>query len=160
MNFTWTKPAVVIAAAIGILLPAATRLYAAAPANDDFTNATGIAAMPSRNSVETYDATVAPDDPPCAAMTGGTVWYRFTPASNVTIEINTTESNYDTTLCVFTGSRGNLNLVASNDDEATGIATSRVRFLAQAGVTYHILAGSYGREGGVNLVLAVTKVPE
>src|SRR5690242_7105307 len=56
-----------------------------APSNDNFGNATVIAALPFSDSVDITDATVEPGEQPpsCAfgSSSGKTVWYTFTPAA-------------------------------------------------------------------------------
>ena len=57
------------------------------------------------------------------------------------IEANTFGSNYDTTLSVYTGSRGSLMQLACNDD--SGSLQSRIRFDAVAGTTYYFMVSSF-----------------
>jgi hypothetical protein len=143
--------AVLLALALAALMLPATTL-AAVPGNDDFDNATLIDSLPFTDSLSTLEATTASDDPECAGN-GHTVWYRFTPASNQTVTANTFGSNYDTTLSVYTGTRGALSRIACNDD-ASGLQ-SRVQFSALAGQTYYLMVGSfYGYSSG-NLVFSV-----
>ncbi|MFM7174747.1 MAG: hypothetical protein ACKO4U_17105, partial [Caldilinea sp.] len=70
------------------------------------------------------------------------VWYRLTPAVNGTLEIQTTNSNYDTVLAVFTGSRGALTSRACNDD-ANNSLQSRVALPVTAGTIYYIEVAQY-----------------
>jgi hypothetical protein len=121
---------------------------AQAPPNDDFDDATVISEIPFTDIVDTTDATTAGDDPICFGQ-GPTVWYQFTPAEDVRLEANTFGSDYDTTLGVYTGSRGDLSEVACNDD-AAGTLQSRVRFDADAGETYFFMVGLFfGGPGGL-----------
>ena len=129
----------------------------AQPANDDFDDATSInEPLPFTDSTSTADATTAPDDPECAGN-GHTVWYRFTPSSDLRVEANTFGSDYDTTLSVYTGSRGALNQIACNDDFNS--LQSRVVFDATAGTTYYLMVGSFFDRPGGNLVLTVQEAP-
>src|SRR5262249_5601882 len=91
-------------------------LIAAAPLNDDFDRATSvIEPLPFTDAINTAEATTAADDPDCAGN-GSTVWYVFVPTQNMRITANTFGSDYDTTLSVYTGTRGNLVQIACNDD--------------------------------------------
>jgi hypothetical protein len=76
-----------------------------------------------------------------------TVWYRYTPSSQEVLAVNTFGTNYDSYIAVWTGTPGNLNLVACNDDNFFGEA--EVSFTANAGVTYYIQVACFnGYEGG------------
>ena len=132
-------------------------VLAAPPINDDFGTPIVIGDVPFTNTQTTTKATAATDDPFCAASSH-TVWYAFTPSSDMRVEINTFGSNYDTTLSVYTGSRGALTQVACNDNSARG-SQSRVRFNAVAGVTYWVMAGSYYYASGGQLVLNLLSAP-
>jgi hypothetical protein len=69
------------------------------------------------------------------------------------LNANTFGSSYDTTLSVYTGSRGNLNQIVCNDD-AIGLQ-SRVSFDAIAGTTYYFSPGSFGGQVGGQLKFTV-----
>jgi hypothetical protein len=71
------------------------------------------------------------------------VWFTYTPQSNIRLEANTFGSNYDTTLSVYTGTRGALTQIACNDDVlGTNTLQSRVRFDAVAGTTYYFMVST------------------
>jgi hypothetical protein len=110
------------------------------PTNDDFSNATHITAFPYTDSEDATNATAAPDDPFCFGASQ-TLWFAYTPAKNIRLEANTFGSNYDTTLSVYTGSRGALGQITCNDD-SNGTVQSRVRFDATAGSTYYFMVSS------------------
>src|SRR3954469_13396876 len=118
----------------------------AAPANDDFDSAAAVPSVPFTGTMDATGATYAFDDPmpSCAYGDGGSVWYAFTPTQDATISVDadTFGSDYDTTLSVFTGTRGALNEVACNDD--TNGPRSKVRFAVQAGTTYYLMVKPYG----------------
>ncbi len=117
------------------------QIIAVPPLNDDFSTPVIINDFPYTNVQTTTKATRAWDDPFCTGSTN-TVWYAFTPASDMRVEFNTFGSDYDTTLSVYTGTRGALTPIGCNDN-AAGTSQSRVRFDAHAGVTYWIMAGGY-----------------
>ena len=125
------------------------------PVNDDFDAAIAVA-LPTADTRNTREATTAVDDPNCSGN-GHTVWYRFTPTADVLVATNTFGSNYDTTLSVWTGARGALNLIACNDD--SGSLQSRLLFQASAGVTYYIMAASFDSLDGGDLVFSIDVAP-
>ncbi|MET1009151.1 MAG: hypothetical protein ABWY96_03720 [Gaiellaceae bacterium] len=120
------------------------------PANDAIAAATVVGSLPFSEAINTLEATTAPDDPQCGSNEAS-VWYAFTPATTAWATADTFGSDYDTTLAAYTGAPGSLNEIACSDD-AVG-SQSRVSFLAEAGVTYYLLAA--GWFGGGNLVLSV-----
>jgi hypothetical protein len=126
------------------------------PANDDFDNAAVIPVLPFVDYLNTRGATTALDDPDCFGR-GHTVWYSFTAPENVRIEANTFGSNYDTTLSVYTGSRGALSQIACNDD--TDSLQSFVTFDAVAGKTYFLMILPYGGGPGGDLTFRVDVAP-
>jgi len=117
------------------------------PPNDDFDSATVIGGLPFSEALDASLATWASDDPP-DCVNNGSVWYAFTPTSDMAVEMNTTGSDYDTVLSVYTGTRGALTLVpmACNDDYY-GLQ-SRVQFQATAGTTYYAMVGTCCGNGG------------
>ena len=127
------------------------------PPNDDITGAIVIGEIPFTHTEKTSLATTAYDDPFCAGW-GRSVWYSFTPSADTRVEINTFGSNYDTTLSVYTGTRGSLAQIACNDN-AGWSHQSRVRFDALAGTTYWIMASSYYGTSGGQLVLNALEAP-
>jgi hypothetical protein len=150
-------------AAAMVLVMASVAL--AQPANDDFGSARVVPGLPfTATAVDTTEATVANDDPntSCFGPTA-TVWYTFTLAQDLRVEVNTLGSDYDTTLSIWTGSRGSLSEIACNDDRVGFL--SRVRFDAVAGQTYFVMAGTCcGSEPGSvgpggSLSLAVIPAP-
>jgi len=143
---------VIVAALGGMRLSPA---LAQAPGNDDFDNAISIVGLPFSDTTSTVEATAALDDPqPTCVPTSHTVWYQFTPTTDMRIAANTSGSDYDTTISVFTGARGSLTEVACNDDSIFGLQ-SLVAFDAQAGETYHFMTGSFSDSDGGNLVFNV-----
>lgn len=140
----------VIAIVFGLIMAPMTA-FAAAPGNDDFGSATPIVARPFTNAISTSGATTAADDPLCWAN-GASVWYSFIPTENMRINANTFGSSYDTTLSVYTGSRGALTQIACNDDSGEG-TQSQVIFDAIAGQPVFFMVGSFGSGG--DLVFSV-----
>jgi hypothetical protein len=143
--------------ALGLVALVVPQAFAQPPANDDFDNATVIQALPFTTTEDTSEATAAVDDPePSCVGTSHTVWFAFTPTADVTLTANTFESDYDTTLSVWTGTRGSLAEVACNDDFES--LQSKVRFDAPAGVTHFFMIGSFFDSPGGTLVFSVNEL--
>ncbi len=127
--------------------------------NDDFDSPKYINSMPYSDEVDTSSATSAPDDPELSLCLLGagfaTVWYRFTPSTSGSLTVDTEESNYDTQLAVWTGSRGSLSCVACADDIEGGM-TSQLSLQAAGGTTYFIEAAQYGWPTGSHPGLSKT----
>lgn len=147
-------PAILAAVSVAVLM--ASPVAAQPPLNDDVDDATVIAALPYANSQDTTEATTASDDPECAGN-GHTVWYSFTPSSDIEVIADTFGSDFDTTLSVYTGSRGSLDQIACNDD--SGSLQSRLLFRATAGVRYLLMIGSYFDSPGGALEVALQEAP-
>ena len=93
---------------------------AAAPPNDNFTNASVINGPAGTKNGSNIGATMEPGEPVCAGVGGGkTIWYQWTAPFTGTILFKTEGSAFDTCLAVYTGTNvANLILVAQNDDAA------------------------------------------
>jgi len=107
---------------------------ASPPANDDFDNASNVSALPFTDSLETHDATKAPDDPPdCFDAFSRSVWYTFTPPRDVSVQVDAYGTDFQTVLAAYTGARGALTLVGCNTD----IAFDRLFLNLTGGTTYY-----------------------
>ncbi len=150
----------VVAATIGlalVVLPAPAAL--AQPSNDDFANATVIGSLPFSTTEDTSQATFDPSDP-SGCSNNGSVWFAFTPPSNMPIQADTFGSDYDTVLSAWTGTQGALNLIACNDD-FIGLQ-SKITFHAAGGTTYYFMLARCcggGGNGGGNLQFSVDQIP-
>jgi hypothetical protein len=142
-------------AGTGIALQSVSVL--AVPANDDFDNATVITALPFTDTLNTSEATVASDDPlnddTCGfgSIGGHTVWYQFTPAESMPINISTSGSDFDPNVFVYTGTRGTLTRITCNFLETS------TTFDALAGETYYFLVGPSDGNFGGTLVFEVDR---
>jgi VCBS repeat-containing protein len=134
------------------------QVIATPPPNDDFSSATVVPAIPFTVSQDATNATVAPDDPITCYGNNQTVWFAYTPQSSMRLEANTFGTGYDTTLAVFTGTRGALSEIACNED-AGGTVNSRVRFDAVAGTTYYFRVSSLYPVPSASLVFNVLEAP-
>ena len=127
--------------------------------NYDIANALVIVSAPYTYTQTTAGATTAVDDPVVTCILTPTqrynsVWYRYTPALNSVIEVNTLGSAYDTILSVWTGSQGALVNRACNDD-AVGLQ-SRLSVTVSTGVDYYMLVSGYTAVASGTLKIAVT----
>ena len=120
-----------------------------AQANDDFANADPIVCA-SNYTGSTVAATLDEDDAPDgfgADMDAPNVWYSFTGSGFAeTVTISLCGSGYDTSVMVYTGTSGNLTLIAANDDDATCIGPllrSRVNFDSDGTSTYYVAVEGY-----------------
>jgi PKD repeat protein len=128
----------VVVATMGVALGVVAAPAALAqPANDDFANATVITELPFSQVETTFGATTEPTDPTdCGGEPVGSVWFAFTPPSDMFVEADTIESQYLTLLSAWTGTPGAFNLVACNGDLGEG---ARITFPATAGTTYYFM---------------------
>ncbi len=60
-----------------------------------------------------------------------------------TVTVSTASSNYDTVVAIWTGGPGTWHQITCDNNYGTSL-TSRVSFVAHAGVTYYIEVMSYG----------------
>src|SRR5215471_8373108 len=127
--------------ALALLLSAGSMMWGApvralaAPANDDIANATRITTLPFNDHVDTTSATPAVDDPTfCSTPANNTVWYSLTPSHDGVVTIDTFDSDYDTVLALYSGSRGSLQLLSCSDDTATS-SQSQISIRVAAGTT-------------------------
>jgi hypothetical protein len=149
-----------VAATIGlalVVLPAPAAL--AQPANDDFANATVISSLPFSTTEDTSQATSGLGDP-AECGNSGSVWFAFTPPSDMPIQADTFGSDYDTVLSAWTGTIGAFDRIACNDDFTGG--QSKIRFHATGGTTYYFMVAiccGNGGNGGGNLQFSVDQIP-
>jgi len=72
------------------------------------------------------------------------VWYRFVPACDGTVSINTNGSDYDTVLSVWRGNCSNAAQVGCDDDGGAGTQSQIVGLSVAVGETYYIKIAAYG----------------
>lgn len=136
---------------IGTVVTWPTRAARAqAPSNDEPGGALVFPTLPSSFAENTTEATTSSNDSGCFGA-AATVWFRFTPTTDVSVLIDTDGSDYETVVDVASGSPGAL----------TGIVCGQGRaiFDATAGTTYFIMVGAaFGGSGG-NLVVTARESP-
>ena len=132
-----------------LCLPAVAPARAVPPANDARDNAIVIGTLPFSGTVDTTEATIGPEDDAAAATCGlstpypKSVWYRYTPASDHAVVIDTAGSNYPVGVGVGTGG------------SCVTTFAGAVRFSAQAGETYFIAVVDIGAGAGGALELSL-----
>lgn len=131
--------------------------FSQAPVNDFFSSATPIAGGgftvkgTNRGATQELFEQAAPH---AGTGRGKSVWWRWTAPASEDFIINTSGSDFDTVLAVYTGSRsGNLTAVASGDDRSPLDYTSQVTFSAVAGTTYHIAVDSFRENSAGEITL-------
>ncbi len=72
----------------------------------------------------------------------GSVWYKYQPAINESIAVDTKGTNYDTVVAIWTGTEGSLSLVKCDDDNLIGY-TSQLSFIGTANTTYYFEVMQY-----------------
>ncbi len=91
------------------------------PSNDMFANAVTITGASGSQTKNTEHATIEPGEPQPAGAGRASVWYRWVAPASGMATIETTTSDYDTVLGVYTGSAVNaLTEIGSNDDQVPG----------------------------------------
>ena len=129
-----------------------------APQNDDFANATPVTSVPFSDSVDTSGASAEAGEPTpsCGSnISGGTVWYAFTPVQSGSYSARVPSSNFNTQLAAYTGTQlGNLAEI--------GCRTfgQPVTFHANAGTTYYMqVSGWFGGRGQLTFTLDPAPAP-
>ena len=129
------------------------------PGGDLFGSATALDGswvhLASTNSTATNES----GEPNHGGVPGGhSMWWKWTAPSTGAVTISTLGSDFDTTLAVYTGDTlPTLTLLVENNN-AGKKAYSRVRFLADAGLTYYLAVdGASGATGNIVLNIAYKK---
>jgi hypothetical protein len=127
----------------------------APPSHDTIEGATVVTDLPFTDTVDISTATVGPEDEVGGCFFGAstTVWYRYTPAADVRVELTTAGSDFNTTLEVFTGDR----TLVDCDYADAGLGTSRLLLSLTAGQEYLIRAADYYEDTGT-LVLSMSEL--
>ena len=137
----------------------------AAPANDNFASAAGLAGLTNFIISANGGATAEPGERDHAdSSCSNSIWWSWQAPFTGTVGISTVGSSFDTLLAVYTGdSVSNLQVVADNDDDIDGgfgIVTSTLVFRALAGETYRIVVDGYnGATGAVQLAVGRAGYP-
>jgi hypothetical protein len=124
--------------------------------SDNCQSPRAIASLPYFDTLDTVSATSSLDDP--VSCTGGpdtnTVWYAVTPTVSTVCGVDTSLSDYDTVVSVYTGICGSLVRVACSDDFGNPPGRGNralLTFPATAGVTYLIETSGKGSGGSLKI---------
>src|SRR4051812_48954726 len=114
-----------------------------APANDLCSSATAISSLPY--ALTAYDVTGAttsvgdPEPSIVGAPVFNTAWWTWTADSDRLLTINTTATNFDNAVSVWTGSCGALTEVASGWGGPGGSLDTQLVFRPATGTTYYLM---------------------
>ncbi len=126
-----------------VALSLSSPAFAAPPANDNLANAQIITGGSGNVTGTNVDATDEVEEPSLNdGRSMSSVWYAWTAPTSDLYQFDTTGSDFDTYLAVFTGTGfDSLTFVTGNDD--SGTRTSKVSFATTAGTTYLIVVAGY-----------------
>ena len=118
---------------------------AAAPGNNNFTNALAVTGASGSVAVSTIGATKEALEPAHAGNGGGaSVWYQWTALTTGSLTLSTAGSDFDTVLAVYAGTNlASLVGLAANDDDPAISPQSRLQLNLTAGQTYRIAVDGY-----------------
>jgi hypothetical protein len=127
--------------------------------NDNFGDATPIGSLPYNVNQDNYGATFEAGEPTPTCGYGynvSTIWYAYTPSSNMSLTARASYYNFPPVLAVYTGSFGSLTQIAC------GNWNPQLTFQAQAGVTYYFQLDSYypWNQGNIPFTLEATPPPQ
>jgi hypothetical protein len=146
--------AIILMLALGSVQPAS-----AVGTNDNFANATVISSLPFSITTDNYGATFEPGEPNPSCGNGynlSTIWYAYTPSTNMSLTARSSYWNIPPVLAIYTGSFGSLTQIAC------GIYYPQFTFQALADVTYYFqLSGLYDSDQGtIPFGLEATPLPQ
>lgn len=132
--------------------------------NNDFAGRLALnpASLPITTTFSSVSATLQSGEPSPFAD-AASIWWSFIPAVAGKYRINTTGSNFDTTLALYTANTSPATLtslaeLAKNNDAAPGEVTSALTLVLQSGVPIYIRVAGYSGQKG-NVVLHLQLVP-
>jgi len=123
---------------------------AQAPANDKFLKAESISRVSFNKQATNVAATLEKAEPrPCGEI-DNTVWFRYTPRSDINLKAKAS-ATFDTTVAVYSGT--SMTALTEVGCATTG-TTTELGFAGIAGETYNIQVGSLGTaEGNISFSL-------
>lgn len=125
------------------------------PDNDMWANAQVIEAVPFSATAAARFAGVELDEPALAKKCGSishTTWYRYRPAADIEVTIDTRGSSFDTTLGLWRLDGSSLARAGCADDITVNNGASELTRLLRGGETYYIQAGGNdGADGTLKL---------
>jgi hypothetical protein len=151
----WSRRAAAVGAASLLLIGVAPAAHGAAPPGND-TWPGAVPLEPGQTiELDTSGATTGPSDADlnrrCGApFINASVWFSFTPATDMVVRLDMTASDYEGGFMLFDGAPARSTFVDCGPD--------RISLRASAGTTYAIVAFSDTRVNGGHLVLSLTQV--
>ena len=128
------------------------------PANDDFGSSTKLSSRGISLVTNTRFASLQANEPEHGAVFGGdkSLWWTWTPSSDNIAFIDTSGSDFDTVIAVYTGnSLGNLQPIASINNIGSKL-DAFLTFPAQRGVGYRIAISGANEEASGTLRMRLT----
>ena len=101
------------------------------------------------SAIQSTDLATSTGDPTpfCESTSGNGVWYRYQATTIGTLTVDTDGSDFDTLLTVFSGTCGSFTEIDCDDDGGDAL-NSKVTFIANPGITYHLMASGYNSAVG------------
>ena len=145
---------------MALALPGVSAVVAAPPPGDYIQEAIVIGALPFDHEVDITGYTVQFDEPQQdCGYSPQTVWYSFTPTSDVVIRVNLA-SGYDDTLRIYRRSPGSGGTGFEGlDPLSCAMYGADTTLYMHAGTTYYLQAGSMWEPRSGNLRLHVEQIP-
>ena len=154
------KTLFVLLAGFTLTLFVAPASIAAPPSNDDFANAAAVTSLPFSNAVAISEATTETGEPDTGWGQSRTVWYSFTPASDLIVRADLGGSDYPTAfMSVYRADAGGFAGLTKIAGRSYG---QPFTFQLQAGTTYYFQEGDlypYGWVSTVGINLQVVNPP-
>ncbi len=130
-----------------------------APTNDMFANRILLTGSNIVTSGRNLGASAEVGEPSHVGYAAtNSVWWRWTAPVNGVVVVNTTGSDFDTLLAIYTGSTVDALALVASDDQSGGNNTSALTFNATGGVTYQIAVDGYAGAAG-NIALTLLEFP-
>lgn len=146
-----------------IILVVSMSSLAQSEESDSYTDAIEITELPFTTTGNNSEATLSNDEPlpTCTWETGHTVWYQYTPEETDRIRLDTSGSDFDTVLSVWTRrNNGTWQSIGCSDlNLVTFDNTSNLSIQVESGVTYYIMLSGYEDESG-DYRLEITAEPQ
>ncbi|MDM8568830.1 hypothetical protein QUF50_04850 [Thiotrichales bacterium HSG1] len=112
--------------------------------NDDLTNAIEIKTLPYTSTQSVDTATIDSNETLsiCATSSYNSVWYQYESTTKQSLILDTLNSNYNTVLSLWSGSKHPLRELACNDNVDDHHAYSKIKVTLEADKTYYINVSS------------------
>ncbi|WP_418058324.1 fibronectin type III domain-containing protein [Pimelobacter simplex] len=139
---------------VALAVPAPAQ--AAAPGNDNRSDATTMQYGHTYGVTTTEATTEAGEAQPCGVTSGHSVWYRFVPTVSATYVLDAVGSSLDTVVSVESAAGTTL---GCNDDADPGTRGSRLEIPLSSGTTYFVRVAGFGSTSGNFLMSLLAKPP-